>query len=798
MPLPSPNLDDRSHREIVEEVLRLIPQYCPEWTNHNPSDPGITLVELFAWMTETIIYRLNKVTDKTYLKLLDLLGVRLLPPQPALVHLSFALADGAASPQLVAAHTQVATEQTEESDAVIFETEADLWVHDVVLEACFSVAGDRVSDNTARLLRREPPEGDGPGPPPGPVDVFMGVNEVERFLYLGDSRFGALAEAAKVHVKFDCPHARRQEFTSLLEWDYWNGRRWRGASTRPYRAEDGGEDPNRVVFAGPLEEMAPVEVDGREDCWLRARLIEVPQDDGRTLLGGVSASVEVLEEGMAPEFCLANFGSSIFVPVDQSKSFLPFGEEPRFDNTFYVAAPGCFSRADTRIRLEVALTASSSVERPRPSADLRLVWEFYDGKRWQELGTSTPEGPVAAGHDFDDGTGALSRDGTVSFLRPAAWQPTEVNGEESWWLRVRIFEGDYGAPGRYVQSREAWVWKDDRPLAPPSVRELRIKYAQVPFAVERVLSYNDFAYRDHSAGGGHPHARRAQFQPFEPQKEENPALYLGFQRSFPPKDIRIYLRLEEEPREEREGPEFHLDDEPGGEPAEGRADQRVVWEYWNGKAWTPLHADDQTRHFAESGYLGFAGPRDHAAKREFGIEHYWLRARLEMGSYSRPPRLEAVLLDTVPAINAVTIRNEVLGSSDGSPDQAFPFAYAPVLEGPEVHVREPEPPVGRDREALEGEEGEEAIQVTRDEAGEVQEVWVRWHPVDSFYGSGPRSRHYVFEAATRLVRFGDGRRGMVPPSGQDNVRATRYQCGGGREGNVGAGSLTVLKRSLAY
>ena len=95
MTLPTPNLDDRNFDDIVEEAIRLIPQYCPDWTNYNPSDPGVTLIELFAWMTEMILYRLNKVPDKVYVTLLDLIGIRLRPPQPAQVQLSFGLVDGA-------------------------------------------------------------------------------------------------------------------------------------------------------------------------------------------------------------------------------------------------------------------------------------------------------------------------------------------------------------------------------------------------------------------------------------------------------------------------------------------------------------------------------------------------------------------------------------------------------------------------------------------------------------------------------------------------------------------------------
>ena len=65
---------------------------CPEWTEHNVSDPGITLIELFAWMTEMTIYRLNRVPDKLHLKLLELLGIRLAGPSAARTELRFRLA----------------------------------------------------------------------------------------------------------------------------------------------------------------------------------------------------------------------------------------------------------------------------------------------------------------------------------------------------------------------------------------------------------------------------------------------------------------------------------------------------------------------------------------------------------------------------------------------------------------------------------------------------------------------------------------------------------------------------------
>ena len=74
MPIQLPNLDDRTYDDLVAEGLHLIPTYAPEWTNYNPSDPGITLIELFAYITELLIYRLDRVTDENKLAFLKLIN----------------------------------------------------------------------------------------------------------------------------------------------------------------------------------------------------------------------------------------------------------------------------------------------------------------------------------------------------------------------------------------------------------------------------------------------------------------------------------------------------------------------------------------------------------------------------------------------------------------------------------------------------------------------------------------------------------------------------------------------------
>lgn len=77
MSLPVPNLDDIGFNELVADAKSFIPLYDPEWTNYNPSDPGITLMELFAWLSEMVLYRIDQITEQSQLQFLKLLGIEL-------------------------------------------------------------------------------------------------------------------------------------------------------------------------------------------------------------------------------------------------------------------------------------------------------------------------------------------------------------------------------------------------------------------------------------------------------------------------------------------------------------------------------------------------------------------------------------------------------------------------------------------------------------------------------------------------------------------------------------------------
>lgn len=120
--LPAPRLDDRTFQDLVDDARRLIHRRCPQWSDHNISDPGITLVETFAMMMEQLIYRLNRVPDRHYVKFLELLGLELRPPGAAQGEATFWLSAPQPQPVKVREGIEISTDRTDLDEPVVFST----------------------------------------------------------------------------------------------------------------------------------------------------------------------------------------------------------------------------------------------------------------------------------------------------------------------------------------------------------------------------------------------------------------------------------------------------------------------------------------------------------------------------------------------------------------------------------------------------------------------------------------------------------------------------------------------------
>src|SRR5262245_47401181 len=130
MAFETPRLDDRGFGDIVDEARRRIALYAPEWTDHNLSDPGITLVELFAWMTDVVLYRLNRVPDKNFIRFMELIGMRLQEAEPARAPITFWLTLPQAATVTIPNGTEISTTRTENEPAITFSTDgvAEIYV----------------------------------------------------------------------------------------------------------------------------------------------------------------------------------------------------------------------------------------------------------------------------------------------------------------------------------------------------------------------------------------------------------------------------------------------------------------------------------------------------------------------------------------------------------------------------------------------------------------------------------------------------------------------------------------------
>src|SRR5690242_18878243 len=126
MALISPILDNRSYEQLRDELVKRIPAYEPEWTDHNESDPGVALLELFAYLGESLLYRFNQIPDTTKIAFLRLLGVQPRTAQPARALVTV--------PTDLAAGVQVLRGSEAKAGAVPFETEDEVyaWPLDVV------------------------------------------------------------------------------------------------------------------------------------------------------------------------------------------------------------------------------------------------------------------------------------------------------------------------------------------------------------------------------------------------------------------------------------------------------------------------------------------------------------------------------------------------------------------------------------------------------------------------------------------------------------------------------------------
>jgi predicted phage baseplate assembly protein len=326
--------------------------------------------------------------------------------------------------------------------------------------------------------------------------------------------------------------------------------------------------------------------------------------------------------------------------------------------------------------------------------------------------------------------------------------------------------------------------QDGKPVVFETTRPLRALACEL----KSVQTYDGAQYGDATPANTEPGSG---YLPFGELPRDGGALLLGFARPgakpFPAATVELACWSIERAATPAEG------DAPaprvrtcGPISTNTYAPAGLQWEGWDGVRWTPLDAlNDETFAFTRTGYLRVRVPATAKLARGFvgtydgtkGDPLYWLRARLVRTQYERAPRLLAVRINTVPAEQAQTVKNEILGGATGQTNQIWQLANSPVIAGSlKVEIDE-----GSHEHVWETDEGK------RERA---------WKVVDDLFGAGPNDRLLVLNRTSGEVLAGDGENGAIPvanPSAPDsNVVAVEYRYGGGASGNVAAKEIKNL------
>jgi len=821
-----PVVDDRDREALYTELRALAAQYTESW-DPSTDDNATVLLRIFSQLGGDVIRRLNDVPAKHRLAFLDALGFDRRPPQAARLPVTFEVSTDIDRNVAIPGGTQAAAEPSD-GPTQLFELPQD---------GGFEATGASLTDVIAvdpsvdRIVdHSELRTGD------APVELFSGENGQEHVLYLAHDDLLTLEAGSPITITAETAVDRDVLETELV-WEYYGEADggtvgWQplepwschtsadaepGLDALQKRLQSGSSprsDDDRVELRFRLPgETVHHTIDGVESRWLRCR---IAGDGSRSKLfsmrlQSISASVgrDTREDALAPDRLLSND-----VPLSTDEGDIrPLGRLPHPPSTFYVASEEAFTKRDSIVEVqfeppagpdasgidtvagpdateEVTVGASDHSRDGSSTQSIgvldgppELSWEYWTGSGWSRLPVLTDE------------TNDLRTAGRVRFSVPADIEPTAVSGHENVWIRARLVRGNYSQPSFGITDAGAPESLGNSPDS-PRFGGVSIHYdcGRQPF--ETIRTKNNVSIRSVSPERDDP------LTPFVQLPDETQTLYLGFDETLRDGPLSIFVPIEDST--------YPRSFDPG-----------MRWEYCvdpDERDWSKLTVQDRTGGLTERGMVRLTFPEPTTAFELFGQQRHWIRVRVTQDEFDRslnadaqsarstdetdrlrhrttaPPTLEGLYPNTQWAFNTRTIEDEVLGSSDGSHDQSFACAHAPVIDI-DVWVDEFETLSTSERRDLLAERPEDVRRGT-DASGDVTELWVRWQQVSDLLDSAPTDRHYVVDRIDGTVSFGNGNRGRIPPSGQKNITVT-YTTGGGRDGNVAADTITELTSSIS-
>jgi hypothetical protein len=690
--MSDPRLDLRTAADFYAQTLALAKRYTPEWADYWPTeipssddvaqDPGLVLLKLFAQLAGYTAQVENQIPNQRRLSFFQFMNMQLRPPMPARTALQFFLQEGQPA-QRVPVQTPVLDEAQQQ---LRFQTEAELMVLPAQLSAGLSVipaqdqyinamplltgarsaatpifVDKQCADADAKPLNHWFMLGDAglfkPDDSLQEISITLYGNQLYApyFALWFDGALTPLGAALQegegnrqLHIVLSRPPSAQALTLAALQQEL-------------YQIDDAGFSVSPLAAADAVPEYWLLVKPAPEVKVLSALNEQLP----------IVTGLECVFKGKQIQPQQAAFD---LVLLDISNSAYPFGQSPQKNDSFYLRSDSVFARTGALITLTFQFEPLAKI------FPVTLIWQFWDGKQWLSFNQSSSD---VSAYQFADSTNNFqypNANGSpcqIQFQCPQM-QKTTVAGSEGLWLRVLLAAGGYGQDSGTASSSVTDT-TNGAPVDASASSEQSVSFTYTyspskyypPFIYSTQISYSfatsPSSYWCYNAFD----LTRFLFRPFKPVADVLSAFYFAFEpqwfaTSALGQKLTLYFYLQQE---------------------QVQAGDKLEWQCHDGSDWQTLSVDDATEGLSRSGIVSFITPAQMLASYLFSQSAYWFR--IVNANVTRTVRIYGMYPNSVMASNITSVRDEVLGSSNGEQLQSFTLDYTPVLENLVLVVIEP-------------------------------------------------------------------------------------------------------------
>ncbi len=737
----NPNMNLKNKDEILEKIKILNSSYLKGWKPSN-DDAGWAIAQIFSEMGADLNAALQRLPNKLFLSYLNDLGFTQSSPLPATVPITFTLTKNSKRSVVIPQQAEVATK-----DKVSYEIDNSFTVSSAKLEAflCVDVNKNTVCDFSQEILDSQT------------MSLFSS-EEQQQYLYFGDDGL------FNVHRVNGDKNAYLEYIVPEIENKKWQ---YRGISEENKKERwidfDGGRTRLNKENA---HKTVKKKINGIDTYWIRIEL-------------AIPKKIQI--EDFKIKYRSRSGIDALYYndnPLDPRKTIYPFGFKPQNNDTFYIASSEAFSKKgsscgiamknikftldkkdnvrmetltnagscsaleQTIIEVKKIINSSSSLDKLKNDISANISntkhiyhgivsFEYYNGSSWKKL---IVQKDIESSNSEWNGV-------DVKFKIPMDFSKISVNGEEDFWIRVKLLDSAFGSY-KFIHNK---LVED---FHAPTIENIDIYVNAVPKKPQYIFRdahnhYSNLLSADDTS-------------PYSILEERNNSLYIGFDKVFDEGLISMLISLDER----------------------SEAPVATEWFVYANNHWESLPVKDGSNSFTKSGICSFVSPFNQMKVNQFGKDLYWLK--IIFADNEQAFNLKGLHLNSVMATQCKTIENKILGSSNGSAFQVFTIKETPVLE---MTLWVMESNIPHDTSFYEDKYNEG--------------YWAEWQEVEDLHDIADNKRIYTFDSHSGEIHFGDSINAMIPPMLKDNIKVS-YKIGGGTQGNVANKKITKLVNPLAY